>query len=154
MFVILKVEVVVANIYIFGQNPKSYDNILHPFWKTKSYETLKEWLSTVKVDIGDVNLRNAAWEFLGEKKITKKHKLKYAKQWREAFEHGPRVYIIALGNVAYEILDMATNDLYNVKLYILPHPSGLNRLNNKKRIEQKVKRVFEQIKIDEILLTL
>lgn len=84
-----------------------------PFVGTKSYRTLLGWIADMDINISDVKLENVS----NLESINTKYTY------------------IALGDIAYQKLSK-----FPVKLYKLPHPSGLNRkLNDKKWLKNELK---------------
>ncbi len=116
-------------ILIVGDKPskKNKDKNV-PFVGTISYKTLLEWLYKMNIDISRVQLGNAS-----DISINK---------YNEAYTHFGLFqykYVIALGEVASKFLTSKEIDHFK-----LPHPSGLNRQNNnKKLLESKLKECEE-----------
>lgn len=116
-------------IYFVADKPtkKNIDPTI-PLVGTKSYLTLLQWCAMMDVDVTRIRFFNQVDEpFPIETNMTSLNKA-------IDMDH---IKVIALGKKASAYLNKSNINEY----YELPHPSGLNRINNDSR---KLKKVLEQ----------
>lgn len=114
-------------VYIIADAPTA-DNLSPevPLVGTKSYKTLLEWLGEMDVDITRVRMYNQSDKpfdnYLSRQSLN------------QAVQLG-QIKVIALGQKAADYLIKTNID----EFFLLPHPSGRNRLiNNKKFVTEKL----------------
>ena len=115
-------------VIFVGQNPansmKAGDS---PFKDTKSFDRLKQWIEVLKVtEPAMVNASNKSG------KVTLKDVDKLTLDNVDNYHRFAGYKVVALGNYASKALKR-----FKIEHYKLPHPSGLNRLNNSKEYIDK-----------------
>lgn len=115
-------------VLVVGDKPSSKNTSKYvPFVGTKSYTRLREWLNIIDP------LRKYSFHITNS---YRQSELDYIDSWK-----GP---IIVLGKLAEKRVQKMDKDFLK-----LPHPSGLNRLNNRKdyinQELEKVKNVLETL---------
>lgn len=110
-------------VWFVGSNPsRKNTNPNLPFWGTRSYEVLKDWMEVLGVNKhGLLNVSNEVTD--GDVPEVTDYDLANVKS-----KLSGETIVIALGNTASLVLNRL-----GIKHFKLPHPSGRNRLLNDKK---------------------
>lgn len=111
-------------VLLVGANPSRHNKTEEAFIGSRSGKTLQLWLEYM--EISDYTLLNASDRILKPKERLRIGDFKLERLLIASKKHDE---IIALGGDAAKACD-----LLQLKFHLLPHPSGLNRQNNDKKL--------------------
>lgn len=126
-------------VIFVGQNPaNSMSSGDTPFKNTKSFERLKEWI--VVLEVTEPAMVNASSK---PGKVTAKDVDKQTLDTVDNYHRFAGFKVVALGNYASNALKR-----FKIEHYKLPHPSGLNRLNNSKEyIDKQLELCYDWLRL-------
>lgn len=127
------------NILFVAQNPAKEINVLNPMVGTKSNRILLEWIE--ELNIQEYFIINAS-NHVGKK--LRKSDGNISNLFKGLLYIQMPFKIVALGSYAASYLDT-----YNIKHFMLPHPSGRNfKLNDKTFLNEQLRLCKEYINED------